>query len=205
MIRPPEHNEPVLGRRRLLGTIASVALGVGSGVACDASRASAQQAAVSKVLVVYFTRTGNTRVIAQQIRRALRADIVEIAPAAPYPEDYEATVSQAQRERDAGYQPPLAGTVSNISAYETVFLGFPIWGETTPPVIRSFLAQHDLAGKTLVPFVTHGGYGLGRSISIVRQFAPRARVIDPFVMEADQERRTMTQVSAWLGKVNLPA
>ena len=185
--------------------MASIALGVGSGIAGASSRATAQQTAGSKVLVVYFTRTGNTRVIAQQIRRALRADIVEIAPAAPYPEDYEATVSQAQRERDAGYQPPLAGTVSNISAYGIVFLGFPIWGETVPPVIRSFLAQHDLTGKTLVPFITHGGYGQGRSISIVRQLAPRARVLDPFVMEADQERRTMTQVSAWLGKVNLPA
>src|ERR1044072_2706298 len=192
----PEQNDPFVGRRELLGTIASVALGAGTAAAGGSSRAAAQSSG-SKVLVVYFTRTGNTREIAQLIRRTLRADIVEIAPAAPYPEDYEMTVSQAQRERDSSYQPPLATAVSDISSYEVVFLGFPIWGETIPPVIRSFLAQHDLTGKTIVPFITHGGYGPGQSLSTVKQLAPRARMLNPFVMEADQERRTMTQGSGW--------
>ena len=120
------------------------------------------QSQSSKVLVAYFTRTGNTRVIARQIQRALRADLFEIEPAEPYPEDYEETVAQAVRERDSGYRPPLKASVPNIGLYEVVFLGFPIWGETAPPVIRSFLSQHDLSGKTLVPFITHGGYGQGR-------------------------------------------
>ncbi len=204
MIEPFEQNGRFLGRRELLGTIASVALGAGTAVAGGSSRAVAQSSG-SKILVVYFTRTGNTRVIAQLIRRTLRADIVEIAPAAPYPEDYETTVNQAQRERDSSYQPPLAAAVPDIGANEVVFLGFPIWGETIPPVIRSFLAQHDLTGKTLVPFITHGGYGPGRSMSTVKQLAPGARVLDPFVMEADQERRTMTQVSNWLSKANIRA
>ncbi len=80
----------------------------------------------------YFTRTGNTRVIARQIRRALRADLFEIEPDDPYPEDYEETVSQAVRERDSGYRPRLKTNVPDITAYEVVFLGFPIWGETAP-------------------------------------------------------------------------
>jgi hypothetical protein len=70
-------------------------------------------------------------------------------------------------------------------------------------VIRSFLSQHDLSGKTLVPFITHGGYGPGRSMAVVREHAPRASVLNPFVMEADQERRTLTQVSRWLSSVNV--
>lgn len=196
-------SEQVLGRRKLLGAIASIALTAGA-AGPDASRAQAQSAG-SKTLVAFFTRTGNTRVIAHQIRHALRTDVFEIEPAAPYPEDYEATVSQATRERASGYQPPLKATVPDLRAYETVFLGFPIWGETAPSVIRSFLAQHDLAGKTLVPFITHGGYGLGRSMSVVRQHAPRARIFEPFVMAADQERRTLTQVSRWLSGVKVPA
>src|ERR1044072_9074960 len=110
-----EQNEHVLGRRKLLGTIASVALCVGTGVAGGSSRAAAQSSG-SKVLVVYFTRTGNTREIAQRIRRTLRADIVAIAPAAPYPADYEMTVSQVQRERDSSYQPTLATAAPDISA-----------------------------------------------------------------------------------------
>ena len=109
------------------------------------------------------------------------------------------------RERDSGYRPPLKANGPNVSPYEAVFLGFPIWGETAPPVIRSFLSQHDLSGKTLVPFITHGGYGQGRSMNVVREHAPRASILNPFVLEADQERRTLTQVSQWLGRVKIRA
>lgn len=154
-------------------------------------------------MVAYFTRTGNTRVIAHQIRRTLQADLIEIEPATAYPEDYEETVARAARERDGGERPPLRASVPGIRAYDVVFLGFPIWGETAPPVIRSFLSQHDISGKTLVPFITHGGYGPGRSMTVVKEHAPRAAVLNPFVMEADQERRTLTQVSRWLSVVNI--
>ena len=117
-------------------------------------------------------------------------DLFGIEPTNPYPEDYEETVAQAVRERDRAYRPPLKASVPDSGSYETVFLGFPIWGETAPPVIRSFLSQHDLSGTRLVPFITHGGYGQGRSMNVVREHAPRARILDPFIMEADQERRT---------------
>ena len=152
-------------------------------------------------LVAYFSRTGNTRVIAGQIHRALGTDLFEIQPAAPYPEDYEETVEQARRERDRGYEPPLRARVSEIGAYEIVFLGFPIWGETAPPVIRSFLTEHDLSGKTVMPFITHGGYGLGSSLALLRAHAPRARLVEGLTMQADQERQTLTSVTRWLGDV----
>ena len=153
-------------------------------------------------LVAYFSRTGNTRVIAGQIRRARAADLFEIRAAAPYPEDYDQTVAQAQRERDTGFEPALQAKVANMADYATVFLGLPIWGGTAPPVIRSFLSSHDLAGKTLIPFITHGGYGVGSSLSILAAHAPRARLLDAGLsMEADQERRTLDRVTDWLAQV----
>ena len=88
----------------------------------------------SKSLVAYFSRSGNTRVIAGLIQRARHADLFEILPASPYPEDYLATVAQATEERDRGVEPPLASKMPNIAVYDTVYLGFPIWGETAPPV-----------------------------------------------------------------------
>ena len=94
--------------------------------------------------------------------------------------------------------------VPNIERYETVFLGFPIWGMSAPSVIRSFLSKHDLSGKTLVPFITHGGYGLGQSLSVVAEHAPQARLLEGFSLEADQERRTLEQVTSWLGGVQVP-
>lgn len=154
----------------------------------------------SKTLVAYFSRSGNTRVVAGLIHRALDADLFEIEPATPYPEDYLETVEMARQERDAGRERALAAKVSDVSSYDTVFLGFPIWGETTPPVIRAFLSAHDLAGKRLIPFVTHGGYGLGNSRAVLARHAPMARLIAGFVMEADQERRTMDLVNGWMKK-----
>ncbi|MBB5190696.1 flavodoxin [Silvimonas terrae] len=153
--------------------------------------------------MAYFSRSGNTRVVAGLIHRTLHTDLFEIRPATAYPEDYLETVEQARQERDSGRERPLETRVSNMSDYDTVFLGFPIWGETAPPVIRAFLSAHDLAGKALTPFITHGGYGTGNSLAVLASHAPKARLIPGFVMEADQERRTMNQVNDWLNGIKI--
>ena len=103
--------------------------------------------------------------------------------------------------RHRGVEPPLKDKVANIAAYDTVYVGFPIWGETAPPVIRSFLETHDVSGKTVIPFVTHGGYGLGNSQSVLAGHARGARLRSGFSMQADQERQTMERVTSWLGEI----
>ena len=104
-----------LGISRREALKGSLLLSLATGLTVSTSSASAQQAqSNSKILVAYFSRTGNTRVIAGQIRRALGADLFEIQPAEAYPEDYEAVVSQAQSEREAGYEPPLTATAANM-------------------------------------------------------------------------------------------
>jgi flavodoxin len=182
-------------RRFVLGGLAGISM---TSARRDVDAATVQ-VLPSRTLVAYFSRSGNTRVIAAVIQRALNANIHGIRPAEAYPEDYLQTVEQAREERDQGLEPALLNRVSDLSAYDTVFLGFPIWGETAPPVIRSFLSTHDLSAKTLIPFITHGGYGLGNSLSVLRAHAPRARLLDAgFSMEADQERRTLNEVTSWL-------
>jgi flavodoxin len=111
---------------------------------------------------------------------------------------------QKTRECESRFEPPLAALVPNIEGYKTVFLCFPIWGVGAPSVIRSFLSQHDLSGKTLVPFISHGGYGLGNSLNVVGEHAPQARLLEGFSIEADQERRTLEQVTSWLGGIQIP-
>lgn len=189
----PSH-DPV--RRALSFSLATLfALGSTVGAATDSRHG---RRAGSRTLVAYFSRSGNTRVVAGLLRRELGADLFEIQPARPYPEDYLETVEQARQERDRGFEPALAAMVPGIAAYCTVYLGFPIWGETAPPIIRAFLSGHDLAGKTLVPFITHGGYGLGDSLSVLARLAPKARLRPAFAMQADQERQTMERVTGWL-------
>lgn len=190
-----------MDRRALLAAPAVLSVFTASG-AC-AQLGGAPASAHSRTLVAYFSRSGNTRVIAGTIQRALSADLFEIEPGRPYPADYEQTVEQARLERDRSYEPPLTARVQDIRSYDMIFLGFPVWGETAPPVIRSFLRAHDLSGKTLRPFVTHGGYGLGESFSVIAAHAPAARIETAFSMEADQERRTLTRVNAWLADSGL--
>jgi flavodoxin len=161
------------------------------------------QRVLSPVLVACFSRTGNTSVVAGLLQRATGADVFEIRPAVAYPEEYLATVEQARVERDRGVEPALEQLNAGIARYDTVFLGFPIWGETAPPVIRSFLSKHDLAGKTLVPFITHGGYGLGDSEAVIKRHAPKAVLQRGFSMQADQERQTMDKVTDWLRNAKL--
>lgn len=184
-------------RRAVMAALAALPLG---GAAAGAQGNDAQRTS-ARILVAYFSRSGNTRVVAGLIQRARGTDIFEIRPASPYPDDYLETVEQARNERDNGYKPALAARVPRIADYDTVFLGFPIWGETAPPVIRSFLSEHDLSGKTLIPFVTHGGYGLGNSMSVLASQAAKAHLLAGFTMEADQERRTMERVTSWLSGV----
>ncbi|WP_208866812.1 flavodoxin [Caulobacter radicis] len=184
-----------VSRRAAIGAPAALMLSAG---ACGAQPTG--PSGQTRALVAYFSRSGNTRVIAGQLHRELPADLFEIRPARPYPEDYEQIVAQASREREAGFRPELAGRVASLSAYDVVWLGFPVWGQSVPPPVRAFLAAHDLSGKTVRPFVTHGGYGLGDSLSMLRADAPRARFEAAVSMEADQERRTMNQVREWLAK-----
>jgi flavodoxin len=191
MTNPVRTCEAIRRRALLLGLTTSPLLTPTAGIA--------QGARVdSPVLVAFLSRSGNTRVVAGQLARANRAELFEIVPADPYPEDYRQTVDLAKRQTDAGVEPALQTLVTEIARYQTVFLGFPIWGMTAPPPIRSFLAQHDLSGKTLVPFITHGGYGTGQSLQVLKRMAPGAKLVEGFVMQADQERDTLERVTRWL-------
>jgi flavodoxin len=181
-------------RRTLLAALATLPA---MSAAADDAAAPASRGGTS-TLVACFTRSGNTRVVAGLIQRSLAADLFEIRPATPYPDDYLQTVAQASREKERGYEPPLAATVRDLAKYQIVYLGFPIWGETAPAIIRSFLTTHDLSGKSVIPFITHGGFGLGDSHGVLRSHSPRARFEAGFAMRADQERQTMNTVLGWL-------
>lgn len=185
-------------RRTLLAAPAVLAF---AGTAACAQEAGSKKMTGSRTLVAYLTRSGNTRVIAETLQRKLGATLFEIRPANPYPADYEQHVAQAERERHAGVEPPLAARVEDIATYDEIFLGLPIWGTTAPAPIRSFLKAHDLAGKRLRPFITHGGYGVGSAPDVIASHAPRSHIEPAFVMEADQERRTLNEITGWLGRI----
>ncbi|WP_164084084.1 flavodoxin [Stenotrophomonas maltophilia] len=186
---------PNPGRRAVVAALASLPLGC-SAAAPQEGTAAGRSGALT--VVACFSRSGNTRVVAGLIHRSMPSDLFQVEPAIDYPADYLETVAKARQERDDGVEPALRTRIADIDCYDTVYLGFPIWGETAPPIIRSLLSQHDMSGKTIVPFITHGGYGVGSSLRVLAHRAPNARILEAFVMQADQERRTMESVNAWL-------
>ncbi len=129
-----------------------------------------------KVLTVYYSRTGNTRAVAEHIRELAGGDLAEIKAAHAYPEDYRATTDQAKRELEANLRPALASDVADIGPYGTVFVGFPNWWGTMPMAMFAFLERHDFSGKTIVPFCTHEGSALGRSIADIRALCPKSTI-----------------------------
>ncbi|MDX6914185.1 flavodoxin [Pectobacterium carotovorum] len=192
-------NEHDFTRRRLITALAGLTL---ANVALPSSAADATKTQNSRrILVAYFSRSGNTRVIAGVIHRNLKTDLFEIESATPYPDDYFQTVAQAKDERDRGIRPPLKNGVTNIDRYQTIYLGFPVWGTTVPPIVQTFLSTHNLTGKTLIPFITHGGYGLGNSKEILAALTPGNKWEQPLTIECDQERKTTETVARWLDTI----
>ena len=169
-----------------------------------------------KILIVYLSRTNNTKAIAEIIHKNIGGTLVALQLEQPYPENYRATVDQVARENETGYLPPLKTKIDNIQNYEVVFLGFPTWGMQLPPPLKSFLKQYDLSGKTILPFNTNGGYGVGSSFQTVKELCPNSKILEGFttrgglerdgkylVIQGEKAKEAETKVKQWLLKMEL--
>src|SRR6266550_2193751 len=124
------------------------------GLCISSGCSNAQSTPSKKILIVYLSRTNNTKTIAEIIHRNVGGTLVALELEKPYPENYMATVQQVVRENETGYLPPLKTKIDSIQNYAVIFVGFPTWGMKLPPPMKSFLKQYDLSGKTIVPFNT---------------------------------------------------
>ncbi|MCD9855447.1 flavodoxin [Epilithonimonas sp. JDS] len=167
-----------------------------------------------KVLIVYLSRTKNTKTVAEIIRKNVGGDLVELELQNPYPENYKAIVDQVSKENESGFLPPLKTKIENIEKYDVVFIGFPTWGMKLPPPMKSFLKQSDLKGKTIIPFNTNAGYGIGSSFDTVKELCSDSNVLEGysveggkerdgilFVMKGEKEIKVRNEVEKWLRKI----
>lgn len=118
-----------------------------------------------KVLIAYYSLSSNTKDVAEAILSKTGGDIFRIETVQSYPEEYRATTAQAKREINEGFRPELKGKIDNIAQYDIIFIGSPNWWGTIAPAVSSFLADYDLKGKTVIPFITHGGGGVQNTIT----------------------------------------
>lgn len=169
-----------------------------------------------KVLIVFLSRTNNTKAIAEIIYKIVGGKLVALELEKPYPENYQATVQQVVNENETGYLPPLKTKIDSIEKYNVVFLGFPTWGMKMPPPMKSFLHQYNFSGKTVIPFNTNAGYGVGSGFQTVKELCPDSKVLDGFeikggierdgvyfVIKDEKAKEAETKVRKWLQKIKV--
>lgn len=133
--------------------------------------------AQKKVLIAFYSWSGNTRKAAAEIQKAVGGTLFEIKPKVPYPADYSECVAKVRGECHSGFKPEIEALPANLAAYDVLFIGSPNWHSTIAPPVLTFLAAGDWADKTVVPFFTNGGGGMQNCERAVRSACPKANVL----------------------------
>ena len=164
---------------------------------------TAPDGAHRRVLIVFFSCTGNTRTAALSLQDKTGADLYELVPAVPYTAadlNYHNDACRANTEmQDPAARPALAQEGPDLALYDIILLGYPLWWGTMPRIVNTFLDTHDLTGKTVLPFCTSGGSGISRSVQDLRQAVPGADIRDGLRIAAPQD----SAIDAWLREAGL--
>lgn len=153
---------------------------------------------MSRTLVAYFSATGTTAKVAERLAEAIGADIFAIEPEVPYTDadlNWRDKHSRSSKEmNDKAFRPAVAQKRDNIGDYDTVYVGFPIWWYVAPTIVNTFLEDYDLAGKTIIPFATSGGSGMGRTNEELKPSCPHSTLLDGRVFKVTAAR---DELAAW--------
>lgn len=152
----------------------------------------------SKILIAYFTHTGNTERFAQQLQATVGGEVFQIKPKEAYSEDKKACGERAKMELANNKRPALAENLPDVSKYDTVFLGYPIWYGTAPMAVYTFLEENNFAGKVIVPFATSGSGGIEGSVENLRWICPKADFTKGLVVQEVGTVKMQQLVSTWL-------
>lgn len=159
---------------------------------------------MSKKLVAYFSASGVTAKAARTLAGAVGADLFEIKPAQPYTAadlDWTNKKSRSSVEmNDINSRPEIAEKMSNMADYDTIFVGFPIWWYVAPTIINTFLEQYDLSGKTIIPFATSGGSGMGRTNERLQPSCPKANLLQGKMLNG---RLSENELKKWLSELHI--
>lgn len=154
-----------------------------------------------KILVLCYSRSGNTRAVAEEIHKKAGGGIFQLKTAKPYPESYDDVVEIAKKEKNSHARPAFAEPVPDLNAFDTVFIGWPCWWGTLPMVFFTLLEKYPLAGKTIVPFTTDGGSGFGDGLDDLKKLCPKAKMLEGFEVRGTAARSSADRVDAWLKKL----
>lgn len=167
-----------------------------------------------KSLIAYFSRKGNnyvngsivnltegnTEVVATMIQKIIGSDMFHIEAVKPYPIDYNESTKVAQEELRKNVRPELTSKAHDMDAYDVIYLGYPNWWGTMPMPVFTFLEAYDFSGKTIIPFCTHEGSGMGRSESDIKKLCPSSKVGKGLPIKGSNVQQSEKEIYEWLQK-----
>lgn len=156
---------------------------------------------ISGILVAYFSWSGTTQRVAQEIATQTGADIFRIVPVTPYPTEYTPCTEVARAEKDANARPAISGKVEKWSEYDTVFIGCPVWWWTTPMIICTFAESYDFAGKTVVPFCTYASTYRDETLARIVELTPSAKHLEGEGLTSG--RVNAANINSWLRRIGI--
>ena len=157
-----------------------------------------------KILVIYFSETGNTQKLAKLISDKVGGDFVRIETEKVYPEDYDELVDDAKKEKDNNDRPKLKELNINLENYDTIFVGYPIWWYQMPMAMYTFFDNYDFANKTIIPFNTHEGSGSSGTYEDIQKLEPKAKVLEGLpIRGGDMTSDQSNKVDNWLKNLDI--
>ena len=166
---------------------------------------AAQQNTDDKSIVVYFSCTGNTKAVAEEIAAQTGSDLHEIVPEEPYTEEdlnYNDDNCRANAEmNDPESRPAISNTIENLSDYDTIYIGYPIWWGSLPRIMNTFFDTYDFSGKTIVPFCTSGSSSISQSVSVIKEAEPEAQIKEGLQVSSAGADDSSDEVSRWIEEI----
>ncbi len=156
---------------------------------------------MKRVLVTYFSHSGNTKRVAEKISNIMNGELFEIKTVSEYPVKYNLVVDLAKKELIEQSRPELIHQIPNFNEYDVIVIGYPMWWYTCPMAIFSFLESYDFTGKTILPFCTHEGSSLSTSVDDIKKIVPSAIVKDGLAIRGSNIEETDKLIKEWLDKV----
>lgn len=170
---------------------------------------------MNRTLIVYYSRTGenywngsirnlvkgNTEIVAEMIAELTGGDLFEVDTVKKYPADYDSCIDEAKEELRNGDRPEVRTYIDNIDDYDTIFVGYPNWWGTMPMVMFTFLEHYDLSGKTIIPFCTNEGGGMGGSEKDLKKICKGADVKTGLSVHGAEAAQSRLKVESWIQKM----
>ena len=155
-----------------------------------------------KNLIIYFSVFGSTKRFAEMVRQTVGGDIVEIKPVRPYEREYKPLLAFSKKEVDNGILTEFVDPNIHINDYDNVFVGYPMWWYTYPPIIKHFFKKYDMRGKTVIPFNTHEGSGDGGTYREIARDLPDSKVLKGLAIRGgDVSEKKLKSIQTWLKEI----